>query len=136
MSEKPKGFTVNDRRHFTPDGSPRDGAREGSVSAPVASPATAPDPDEGPPEAVPDAVDFGGFLASLGAQASLLLGLGSESGEKPQVDLAGARQIVSVLEMLKDKSQGRRTAEEDRLLDGILFELRLAWVKRARGGTA
>ena len=49
--------------------------------------------------------------------------------------LAGARQIVAILEMLKDKTEGRRTADEDALLDELLFQLRMAYVERnARGG--
>ncbi|HSF03243.1 MAG TPA: DUF1844 domain-containing protein [Solirubrobacterales bacterium] len=132
MSEQPKGFTVNDRRHFTADGSRRDVREE--PSPPVGSEAK----DAAGPEA---RVDFGGFLLSLAGQASLLLGLdeegAKEGGEKePQPDLAGARQIISILEMLKDKTEGRRSAEEDRLLEGILYELRMAWMSRARAGVA
>ena len=46
--------------------------------------------------------------------------------------LAGARQIVAILEMLKDKTEGRRTANEDALLAELLFQLRMAYVERAR----
>ncbi len=128
MSEQPKGFTVNDRRHFTADGSPREVREE--ATAPVRTEAkTAAGPEE--------RVEFGGFLLSLASQASLLLGLAAEGGEKePQPDLAGARQIISILEMLKDKTEGRRSAEENRLLEGILYELRMAWMSRARAGVA
>jgi hypothetical protein len=34
--------------------------------------------------------------------------------------------------MLKDKTEGRRTAEEEALLAGLLFELRMAYVERTR----
>lgn len=135
MSEQPKGFTVNDRRHFAPDGSPRDAEVEATPP-----PTAVPEPGRHAVEEPRDTgepVDFGGFLLSLAAQASLLLGLAVEDGAPArEPDLPAARQVISVLEMLKDKTETRRTAEEDRLLDGILYELRMAWVVRSRSGVA
>lgn len=133
MSEQSKGFTVNDRRHFTADGSPREEreekAREEKAPSPEPEAQTAP-----PPFA--EKVDFGSFVISLAGQASVLLGLDVGGEAKPQLDLAGARQLISILEMLKDKTEGRRSAEEDRLLEGLLYELRTAWVSRSRASGA
>jgi hypothetical protein len=130
MSEQPKGFTVNDRRHFAPDGSPRD-ARPEPPQAPASAPAGS------GPRADAEPVDFGAFLLSLAAQATALLGIAAPEGEPAaEPDLAGARQIISILEMLKDKTEGRRSSEEDRLIAGILYELRMAWVARSRSSVA
>ena len=41
--------------------------------------------------------------------------------------------MISVLEMLKDKSEGRRTDEETRIIEAILFDLRMAFVGSAKG---
>jgi hypothetical protein len=133
MSEEPKGFTVNDRRHFAPDGSLRD-----DVSTEKDPTFRDEAPDQPGPSALPPEgpVDFSGFLVSLAAQASLMLGLAPGEGGGPRIDLAGARQIIGVLEMLEDKTQGRRTPDEDRLLASVLYELRMAWVERSRGGVA
>jgi hypothetical protein len=38
--------------------------------------------------------------------------------------------------MLRDKTEGRRTAPEDALLDDLLFQLRLAYVEKTRTGGA
>jgi hypothetical protein len=46
----------------------------------------------------------------------------------------GAREIIGILEMLKDKTEGRRTPDEDALLSELLFELRMAYVGRTRAG--
>ena len=129
MSEESKGFTVNDRRHFTADGSPRAPGKEKPTAVPGS------DAEAVQPSPLPASADFASFLLSLAGQASALLGLDAE-GEKPPVDLEGARHIISVLEMLKDKTEGRRSAEEDRLLEGLLYELRIAWVSRSRAGVA
>lgn len=92
---------------------------------PTPEPAREPVETAEPADDGPDApVDFVGFLVSLAAQASLAL-----HGEKP--GLRSARSIIAMLEMLQDKTEGRRTPEESRLLDQILYELRMAYVARA-----
>ena len=162
MSESEKSFTVRDRRHFTPDGQVREeteeaispassepqpapappvedppipgGASElGAPASPVASP-----PDQG--SASPDGyqagpADFSQFLLSLGVQASALLtGEGLPDDADPQAVLDGARSLISILEMLRDKTEGRRTAQEEKVLEGLLFELRMAYVEKSRAG--
>jgi hypothetical protein len=146
MSEEKKPFTVTDRRHFTPEGGSReeeDAARE--ATSPAGDP---------PPEAQSKGVeaeagegragargafpaDFAGLVLSLGAQASLLLGIGLAGVEgAPAPDFEGARSLISLLEVLKEKTDGRRTPEEERILDGILYELRMAYVAGTRAGGA
>ena len=49
-----------------------------------------------------------------------------------KADLRGARAIISMLEVLRDKTEGRRTPEEERILDSLLYELRLAYVTRSK----
>jgi Domain of unknown function (DUF1844) len=132
MSEEKKSFTVKDRRHFTAEGLAReeDDARpEPAEREPVPEPGPA-SPEAGPPEGAPGAADFVGLLVSLAAQASLAL----REGEGGLPDPDAARHFVSLFEMLKDKTEGRRTREEDRVLDGILYELRMAYLTRARSG--
>jgi hypothetical protein len=76
-------------------------------------------------------VDFGRFVLSLGAQAGMLLA-GPVEGLAPAEALEEARSVIGVLEMLKDKTEGRRTPHEEQVLDGLLYELRMAYVARAR----
>jgi uncharacterized protein DUF1844 len=79
-------------------------------------------------------LDFVGLLISLGTQASMMLGA-ARPGERPAPpDLAGARSMISLLEVLRDKTEGRRTAEEDEVLEGLLYELRMQYVALARRG--
>ncbi len=74
---------------------------------------------------------------SLGAQAGLLLsGEGRPEGMGTAEALEGVQSIVAILEMLKDKTEGRRTSAEDALLDDLLFQLRMAFVEAARGAGA
>lgn len=133
MTEDKKPFSVTDRRHFTPEGEVR--REEGPAPAPAA---TAPPPAErhhaepeaprGEGERSQYPKDLPGLLISLGAQASLLL-YGDPGAGGP--DLAGARDLISLLEVLKEKTQGHRTPQEDQLLEGLLYELRMAYVQRS-----
>jgi hypothetical protein len=134
MSQSEKSFTVSDRRHFTPEGRPRDDASEPEgdhQAAETGARAQGPGPgqgSEGP-------ADFSHFLLGLGAQAGqLLAGQELPEGTTPEQALSGARSIIAILEMLKDKTEGRRTAEEDALVAELLFELRMAYVERTRAG--
>ena len=67
-------------------------------------------------------------MLSLGAQAGMMLAAeaGAE-GRRPRRSRAPG-SIISILEMLEDKTAGRRTPEESRLLEELLFELRMAYV--------
>jgi hypothetical protein len=136
MSDDKKPFTVNDRRHFTPEGEARSAAEGAPAPTPPEREATpAPAPEK--PSSVGDpagSLDFIGLLVSLGAQASALLGLGEEqhSEDQAHVDLPAARGIIGLLEILERKTEGRRTPEEDQVLAGLLYELRMAYLARAR----
>jgi hypothetical protein len=148
MSENDKPFTVSDRRHFTPEGQPRDeGEDQGQAEGGRAS-ETSPSPQPGagaPGEAGAEsasqkpsagAMDFRQFLLSFGAQAgALLAGQGLPEGAEPAEALEGVRSIIAILEMLKDKTEGRRTSDEDALVEGLLFELRMGYVERTRERT-
>jgi hypothetical protein len=72
-------------------------------------------------------VTFSSFIVSIATQAAAYL-------EGEAKDLGAARQMISALEMLKDKSEGRRTDDETRIIEGILFDLRVAFVGSARAG--
>ncbi|HEV8253811.1 MAG TPA: DUF1844 domain-containing protein [Vicinamibacteria bacterium] len=132
MSEEKKPFTVTDRRHFTAEGEARAKEAPPAAEEPPAPSKPAGRPAEpgipGMSEPGDEAADFGTLLLSLGAQAGMLL---HDDGET-KADLRGARAIISMLEVLRDKTEGRRTPEEERILESLLYELRLAYVTRSK----
>jgi hypothetical protein len=133
MSEDKPGYTVRDRRHSSESGAaraPEVRASETTRDAAAAPKADAPQADQ--------PVSFMGFLLSLGAQALALLGAGQADSEEAdrESDLHGAQQIISILEMLRDKTEGRRTTDEERVLEDLLFQLRMSYVQRRQGGGA
>lgn len=131
MTEETKPFTVSDRRHFTPEGVVREEGTAGQDEEP--RPPRAAEIGEGV-EAEPP-IDFAGFILSLGAQAGALLS-GTVEGMGKGEALREARALIGILEMLKDKTEGRRDADEDRVIEGLLYELRMAYVAAARQGSA
>jgi hypothetical protein len=138
MSETDKPFTVSDRRHFAPDGRPRtdgDAAAESPAAGarPPGGEALGPEPGRAP--GAPAVADFSQFLLGLGAQAGILLS-GDRGDTGREEALQGAQSIIAILEMLKDKTEGRRSEAEDALLEDLLFQLRMAYVEAARGGSA
>ena len=125
MTEEKKPFTVSDRRLFTSEGERRAPEEPEPQERDVPKGGSSGARSEVGTGRLPP-VDFAGFLLNLGAQASLFLG----QGDRP-ADLDGAREIISILEMLRDKTEGRRTPEENEVFEGLLYELRMAYLQKA-----
>ncbi|HSD30230.1 MAG TPA: DUF1844 domain-containing protein [Vicinamibacteria bacterium] len=143
MSQSEKPFTVSDRRHFTPEGRPRDETEAaGPTEAPPAkAPPATPRPEEpadtSPPRAPGGPADFPQFLVGLAAQAGALLsGEGLPEGVDRAEALEGARSVIAIVEMLKDKTAGNLSGAESALLDDLLYQLRMAYVEKTRTGGA
>ncbi len=132
MNDEKKPFTVSDRRHFTAEGQSRhDEPTEAEPTEAKATEPEATEPETAEPEtakakategeARPEGAAGGdpevtltGFLTGLAAQAAMLMGApaGTEGeAEAPAPDLPSARHVIGILEMLRDKTEGRRTPE-------------------------
>jgi len=74
-------------------------------------------------------VSFDKFIASLYMTALVQLGLAAPQGEKPEVDLIGARQTIDTVAMLQEKTKGNLTQQESGMLQNILYELRMAYLE-------
>jgi len=79
---------------------------------------------------------FADFIEPLIAQAYVSLGmLRDPYGQKPKIDVGAARQMIEILTMLKDKTAGNLTPDEDDFLSTHLGELKLAFVQRTKSIT-
>ncbi len=77
-------------------------------------------------------ITFSTFILSLNTAALVHLGeLPDPVTQKKQVNLTLAKQTIDTLEMLKEKTKGNLTIEEEKLLQSILYELKLKYVKLA-----
>jgi Domain of unknown function (DUF1844) len=74
-------------------------------------------------------MNFEKFIASLYMTTLMQLGLAAPQGEKPTLDLIGARQTIDILGLLNDKTKGNLTAAEESTMRNILYELRMAYLE-------
>lgn len=74
-------------------------------------------------------VSFDHLVQSMYMTAMMGLGAGTRPGEKPRVDLMGARQTIDLLGVLQEKTKGNLTTDEQRLLESALFELRMMFLE-------
>ena len=74
-------------------------------------------------------VTFEHVLQSIYVSAMLALGAGTEQGQKPRIDILGARQSIDMLTVLQEKTKGNLTEREQTLLQNALFELRMMFLE-------
>src|SRR5271165_17078 len=72
---------------------------------------------------------FEKFAASIYMSALIQLGLAAPPGEKPVVDLIGARQTIDTLAILQEKTKGNLIPAEQNMLQNCLYELRMAYLE-------
>jgi len=75
-------------------------------------------------------VTFSTFILSLNTSALVHLGqIPDPVTNEKRVDLVLARHTIDTLDMLREKTKGNLTKEEENLLNSILYELRILYVK-------
>lgn len=74
-------------------------------------------------------VAFENLVQSMYMTSMMALGAGTQPGEKPRIDIMGARQTIDLLGVLGEKTKGNLTADEQRLLESALFELRMMFLE-------
>jgi hypothetical protein len=128
--EDKKGFTIRDRRSGSQTEEPR----------PVESP-KGKEKKEAPEEkrtAEPEdlsllEIDFSSFIFSLSTSALLHLGeVPDPVTQKIEKDLPLAKQTIDILGMLKEKTRGNLTADEEKLIDNLLADLRWRFIREAK----
>lgn len=89
-------------------------------------------PSDPEPAALPG-IDFSTLVLSLATSAMVHMGLVPETEGGPvEKNLALAHQSIDTLEMLQSKTRGNLSDDETKLLQSVLYELRMSYVK-ARG---
>jgi hypothetical protein len=73
-------------------------------------------------------LDLTTFFLSISSAAFMSL-------DSPKMNLELARQNIDLLELMREKTRGNRSPDEDKLLDTLLFETRMRYVQ-AKGGSA
>ena len=165
-SKHDESFKVVDRRLFTPDGEFRKdvaeqqdreheaastiGATQAARNVTPAKDApaptigdTKPDSRGAAPAAQPAAgtskrsPSFENLVRSLGQNAAMMLGgYADPRTGQPMLDLEGAREMIDMLDALREKTLGNLVPEEDTLILDILGNLKLAFMEMTKAAAA
>ncbi len=77
-------------------------------------------------------VSFATFVMSLNTSALVYLGeIPDVDGGESQCDLQLARHTIDTIAMLKEKTEGNLSEDEQAILDNVLFDLRMRFVKKS-----
>ena len=82
----------------------------------------------------PGPIDFYTFVLSLASSAFVHLGDAPhpETGEPVKPNLPLAQQTIDILAMLREKTKGNLSAEEDTFFENLLTDLRLQFVNASK----
>jgi len=82
-------------------------------------------------------IDFSTLVVSLSQTALVHLGeaVHPEVGDKQEKNLALARQTIDLLGILQEKTKRNLTGDEERLLDQVLYDLRMRFVEVSKEGS-
>ena len=138
--EKDRGFVVIDRRSVDDEEESADDSRETrrdedpEAAAPPAQPQFGAEPATG--EAKIAEIDFSTLVHSFAISALYHMGAAPPAPEAPEapqeINLPVARQNIDILEVLEEKTRGNLSDEEHRLLEGVLYEVRMRFVEAAK----
>jgi hypothetical protein len=150
-----RGFKVQDRRRFSPEGETKEGAADEAPSRSSESldikskPAAGASETASKPQAAaehpaahqqskepPPELTFAAFLWSLSEQALAALGeIPDPTSGQVTNDLVLAQQMIDIIIMLRDKTRGNLDAHEQAMLKEILSGLQMKYVELARQPT-
>ena len=127
-------FKVTDRRRRDEtDESPTAPASPDPV-APAPRAAAAGSASQGPAPVPQGGPDLQGLFIMLASSALVNLGEAAdpETGERV-LDLEQAKEAIDLLSLLRVKTEGNRTDQESHILEEMLYDLQLRFVRAAKG---
>ncbi len=140
-----QGFVFKDRRKISLDDMESEGAaaaeptaehpvEEAAQEAKAAFEETSGQSESAGREKVPlPEVNFSTFVFSLSSSALVHLGeIPEPSSRQVHQDLNLAKQIIDTLGVIEEKTRGNLDADEDRLLKGVLYDLRMRFVQKSK----
>jgi hypothetical protein len=139
--EDEKGFVIKDRRRFDESGEARP---EQPREEPTAKPqepkpeARATEPRQGEKaqgaateQSFPE-LNFSTFVFSLGTSAMYHFGdIPDPVTKKAERNLEAVKQTIDILAILQEKTKGNLIEDEERLLESLLYELRMRFVRES-----
>lgn len=122
--KKGEGFIIKDRR-FSEESETKEepaAAKSPDLKEKVEEPAA--EPTDYPP------ANFTNFVISLSTSALFHFGdFPEQEGVKAEKNLPAAKQTIDILDMLNEKTKGNLDKNEAGLIQGVLYELKMRYVK-------
>jgi hypothetical protein len=139
-----EGFKITDRRRRDDEAdAPPPPSRPAADVRPAVEPppaATAPPPSrpsrepavETPPAGLPER-SLAGLFMMLASEALIAMGEAPDpaTGQR-HVELDHAAGVVDLLMLLREKTEGNRSPEETQIIDELLYDLQLRYVKATK----
>lgn len=76
-------------------------------------------------------IDFPSYILSYYTQGLVLLGeVPNPYTNKKEEDVEAARHTIDILSMLEQKTKGNLSNEEQQLLEGVMYELRMKFMAK------
>jgi len=116
------GFHVRDRR----------GRAEDPMSLPEAARTPEPTKAQTPPASPREPTLVGLFMMLASVAAAALEEAPGAGGGQAKRDLRQAAELIDILRLLREKTDGRRTPEETKVLDEIIYGLQVRYVEATR----
>jgi hypothetical protein len=120
--EQERGFVVKDKRFSAKK-------EEGDVRPKEEARKEGPPEDTSKEEPLPE-INFINFMLSLATSALMQLGEIQDPMTKETVkNLPLAKQTIDLVAMLMEKTKGNLTPDEEKLMEQILYDLRMRYVR-------
>ncbi len=128
-----QGYTVKDRRFLHLSEAEKAKVQEEEAANQAATEAQKAASAQEPGQELPlPEITFSSFIFSLGTSALTSLGTfpDPDSGELKK-NLPLAKQTIDLMGLLREKTRGSLTSEEEDMFDHFLYDLRMMYIKEA-----
>jgi Domain of unknown function (DUF1844) len=140
FNEEHSKFVIKDKRRFSSEGeeqksseeSPKSSTKDNNVKIETKSKNITQETQTPPFDSagLRQELDFSSFIVSLASQALWQMGVAAPpEGISILVDLEAAKETIDILGMLHQKTSGNLSDSEAKLMENILHELRLSFVR-------
>jgi hypothetical protein len=126
--EQEKSFVIRDKRFSAKK------EEETPQAKPEAKKQETPPPESEPEQTaeLPE-ISFANLILSLSTSALIQLGeIQDPMTQKNEKNLPLAKQTVDLISLLQEKTKGNLTPDEEKLMENVLYDLRMRYVKATR----
>jgi hypothetical protein len=125
--EEEKGFVIRDKRFSAP----KEEKGESQIKEEPKVEGAAEQDSSAQQEPLSE-IDFTNFMLSLSTSALIQLGeIQDPFTQKSAKNLPLAKQTIDLIGMLKEKTKGNLSPEEEKVIEYVLYDLRMRYVKAA-----